>query len=221
MLIEPYWNDAAYRLRVRNETVVKYTPLLVHVAKTLWGKRIARRIGTFDDLVSSGYESLLRAAELYDPNHVSRASEKTYYYRSILRAMLRAADEGGIIRVPASTLRAVRAPSVKTKPQTEEVCRSVNAAIGIMPLPSDYDAYVDDDASEKIWQEDISNMLDCLPKDIRESVARSFGIGVPQESMAKIGKDHGVTGQAIRQRRKHGLDVIGDKLVADGLGNTN
>ncbi len=211
-----YWNEEAQNLRERNELVEQYLPLVSHIAKVIWSKRIASRIGQFEDLVSSGYESLIRAAELYNPIHYSHASFKTYAYRSILRAMLRAADEAGIIRVPVATLRAVRAPNDRTKPQTEEVSRSVNAAISIVPLPSDYDAYTDDDASEKVWQAEIRSLADLLPDEIREAVVRSFGLGCKQESVTKIGKDNGVTGQAIRQRRKHGVDVIAERLIQDG-----
>ena len=211
-----YWNEEKQNLIERNLLIEKYLPLITHISKILWGKKIARRLGEFEDLVSSGYESLIRAAELYNPKHCSHASFKTYAYRSILRAMLRAADESGIIRVPASTLRAVRAPNKKTKPQPEEVKRSVNCAISVVSIPDDYDSCIDGKVEERIWQEEIKEMVDCLPDEIREAVGKSFGIGKRQESVVKIGDDNGVTGQTIRQRRRFGVAQLGQALSQDG-----
>jgi RNA polymerase sigma factor (sigma-70 family) len=60
----------------------------------------AHRAGGIEDLLQEGVIGLLRAAELYDPS--CGFTFPTYAYRGIRHAMLKAANTGGVVRLPTS-----------------------------------------------------------------------------------------------------------------------
>lgn len=170
---------------------------VAHVAKKFSGQGV-----DFDDLVSEGNIALVEAARKYDASHGNRFI--SYAAPFIERAMKKVVDEQAAI--------------VATPKNASEVDKKRGHALSVdAPLGGKENVNLlsvlnnaDSPSPEHIVSgcedsDEIMYLLKNLNEREREVVARSFGIGISNMTMAEIGEKMGLKRERVRQIRKKAM----------------
>jgi RNA polymerase sigma factor (sigma-70 family) len=88
-------------IAARNALVIQWMPLARKLVQQMWNELYERRIGSIEDGFQLAYSALLRAAELYKPDHSSKATFSTYVCHAV-RNRIRMSVSQGLIRVPVA-----------------------------------------------------------------------------------------------------------------------
>lgn len=171
----------------RDELVQKFRPLAMLVARKMYESQdFVRRLGTLDDVTQEAMIGLLKAAELYNPTHGSKATFMTYAYRSVHNWIYRQGQAAGLIRIPCH-IRVVDWEGIPTA--------------YVPQIPEKYNARQREEEESSVDHERVLAALAKLDGDERELVVLRFGLsGAEPLTMPEIGKVRGVSKEAVRQR---------------------
>ena len=170
---------------------------VAHVAKKYQGQGV-----DFDDLVSEGNIALVEAARKYDASHGNRFI--SYAAPFIERSMKKVIDEqAAMVATPKNATdvekRRGRALSVDAPLGGKENVSLLSVLNNVdSPSPEKNVSGCED-------MDEIIYLLKKLNEREREVIARSFGIGISNMTMAEIGEKMGLKRERVRQIRKKAM----------------
>lgn len=171
----------------RNALAEQWYPYAIKIARWFWKHKAGKRIGSLEDCEQIAIMGLLRAAELYDESKGFKFS--TYCTAWIKQHIYRAADDGGMIRVPAHILKQIRGAKslYNAPPESIEAAKRARST-GFLPVFDDGETFEPADHRKK---------RDPLDEKIREAVSYALTFLHPKHRMI-IGYRYGfLTGKRL------------------------
>ena len=199
----------------RDALVIQWKGLPIFVAHKLWGwPGVRETIPNFVDLVSLGWEPLIRSAELYDPADPSHASFTTYATNAILKTMSRELHTyRSPIYIPSYVIDALRCRRAGKPPHqeaSETVMAHAVATMGRERLTID-DDFVggDEPQDDDPLVHRLRELMAGLPKKDRQLLRRLFW---DDHSYRRIGRDCKISDVAVRNRCRKILRKLKEQL---------
>lgn len=181
-------------LAARNELVERNMRLATWAINGMACVRACDR----DEFTPAAYSGLIRAATKFDP---ARGRFSTYAARWIRQAVRRAVQCERVIHVPAHVWD--KASKYRHLIGEEPTRAFTGAEDYVLDTPTD-------DEGGRDAAELVELLLDevRLPPKEREILARFYGLEGPPETLEVIGRSHGISREAVRQRREKALKIL-------------
>jgi hypothetical protein len=198
----------------RDALIIQYMPLATHVSKILWRtKPQVRRLGEWEDVRAYAYEGLIHAADGYIPDHPKHASFKTYAYRAIYLFVIRKADGCGMIRVPATSARAMYSQDDRKK-LSQPLVEKAALAMACRQMPDSYD-YPEESINDFSAEEFVTAVKQVDDSDI---LLDYFGLeGRLKRTMMELADSYKLSLAELRDRRNRALEALRPVCLRLGL----
>jgi RNA polymerase sigma factor (sigma-70 family) len=179
----------------RNRLVEQYMPLARKLVRQMWNEFYEARIGSIEDGYQLAYSALIRAVELYEPDHPSKAGLVCYICHAV-RNRIRVSIVDGVIRVPASLAydcnRRSRGKPLYFNSSPEKLDAAEHAfyggwRLGVFQPPAN---------AEPPSQEEFDRLLTLLPRSQAQVIRLRFGQGW---TLKEVGELLGRTRQRVKQ----------------------
>lgn len=202
----PIRKEAMVDQATRNQRVLKYHRLVHYVVRRAQRHDYYINQMDYDDAIQVAQLALMRAAELYDDQHSSRAQEITYYSHSMFMALIREASRYRVVH-----------PS-------DHVYRRMHK-VGMTLAEIHYLGNIDDrgcEQNDEVWEPedqvthpgltsdrqailDIDVGLEQLEPEEQVLIRNHFGYGARHLIGRAIGKKLGITRYTVTKRTKLAL----------------
>ena len=174
---------------------------VLHIAKKYSGQGV-----DFEDLVSEGNMALVEASRKYDASHGNRFV--SYASPFVERAMKKIVEEQAEL-VPAPK-NGAGAEKMRSKSLSVDAPLGGKENVSLLSVLKNTDSPSPEHNVNGVENADeVIHLLKMLNEREREVVARSFGIGVPNMTMAEIGDRMGLKRERVRQIRKKAMRKMG------------
>ena len=174
---------------------------VMHVAKKYSGQGV-----DFEDLVSEGNMALVEAARKYDASHGNRfVSYASPFVERAMKEIIE--DQAEIVPAPKNTGGSEKK---RSKALSVDAPLGGKENVSLLSVLKNADSPSPDHIVNGVEVTDeVIHLLKQLNEREREVLARSFGIGVPNMTMAEIGDKMGLKRERVRQIRKKAMRKMG------------